>query len=185
MPAISADGARVLLVVEYDADQRGFPNDSVHVRRFQDDTVALQLVGFDGYALGSRDDSAARPAIERRADALHALLAREPWTPMDAASAAGPNTFVLSDYRFSLDAARATLTQKGAPAVTFDTSTWKKPDIVPDSMSSSTCVFTPELMHVHFAPKAKVIAVSVRQRVRDPEQTTGCGGPDDTHVLHW
>ncbi len=185
LPAISADGAQVVMVVEHDADQRGYPNDAIYVRRVSDDFVVQQLVGFDGYALGSADDGAARPAIEKRAAALHALLAREPWAPMQAATPTGTNTFVQGDYRFSLDGTHATLAQKGGPTATFDTSMWKKPDILPDSMSSSTCTFTAELAKVHIAPKARVVAVSVRQRVHDAEHTTGCGSPDDTHVLHW
>ncbi len=173
------------MVVEHDADQRAYPNDAIYVRRVSDDSVAQQLVGFDGYALGSADDSAARPAIEKRATALHALLAHEPWTPMQPATPTGPNAFVQGVYRFSLDGTHATLAQKGGPTTTFDTSTWKKPDILPDSMSSSTCTFTAELAKVHISPEARVVAVSVRQRVRDSEETTGCGSPDDTHVLHW
>ncbi len=173
------------MVVEHDASQRGYPNDTFYIRRVQDDALVQELVGFDGYAMGSSDDSAARPAIERRAAALHALLAREPWTPMQAATSMGTNVFVLDDYRFSLEGARAILTQRRAQAATFDTSMWKKPDILPDSMSSSTCVFTAELAQVQIAPKARVIAVSVRQRVRDVEQTIGCDTPPDTHVFHW
>lgn len=185
LPATSADGTQVLMVVESDPDQRGYPHDTFTVRRVKDDVQVSQLLGFDAYELGSNDDSAARPAILRRSAALHALLAREAWTPMSAATPAGANTFTLGDLRFTLSGDHAVLTQKGAPLATFDTSTWRRPDIVPDSMSSSTCVFTPELTRVHIDAKAHVLAVAVRQRVKDVEHTSGCLGPDDTHALHW
>lgn len=185
LPAISANGAQVLFVVESDPDQRGYPHDTFNVRRVSDDLDALQLVGFDGYALGSADDSALRPAIQQRAAALHALLAREAWTPMPVATAVAANAFALGDHRFTLNGERAMLTQKGVTVATFDTSTWRRPDILPDSMSSSTCVFTAELARVHIDAKARVIAVTVRQRVKDEEHTTGCTGPVDTHALHF
>ncbi len=185
VPALSADGARVLTVVEYDSDKRGYPNDTFYVRRVRDDKVVEQLMGFDAHELGTNDDSPARAAVERRAAALHALLTRERWVPMPAATPSGTNVFVLEDYRFDLGAKRATLTRKGAPVATFDASGWKAKDIPPDSMSSTSCVFTAELAQVHIEVKARVLAVSVRQRIRNESETVGCGSPDVTHVLAW
>jgi len=185
LPAISADGTQILFVIESDPDQRGYPNDAFDVRRVSDDLNAQSLKGFDGYELGSSDDNALRPAIEKRATVLHALLAREAWTPMKAATSVATNTFSLDDLRFTLNGGQALLTKKGAQLGAWDTSTWRRPDILPDSMSSSTCVFTPELVRVHIDEKSKVIAATVRQRVKDMEHANGCLGPDDTHALHW
>ena len=52
-------------------------------------------------------------------------------------------------------------------------------------MSSTSCVFAAELAQVHIDEKAGVLAVSVRQRIKNASEAVGCGSPDTTHVLGW